>query len=173
MSRRRRSSARRRTRQASSEQSRTASPDPATNGDQPKATDSSSTAAQWEIAIDGKPSEPLTAVELKRMVEAGEITPETPIRKVGMEKFVLARKVKGLLAAQAPADLPPPEPAPTSIDTAPADPATTPPAEVLPAPIESAAEHAGESRQGEPSTPVAVDVWDTLDTEELPDIRGS
>ncbi len=172
MSRRRRSSARRRTRQTGPDQPRAGSPAPANGADQASSSSSGSASAQWVVAIDGKPSEPLTAAGLKQMVEAGEITPDTPIRKVGMEKFVLARKVKGLLPT--PADLPPTSP--EAAATAPSDPAGAQPAEGLPPSAPSAAaQDAGPEadHDSEPATPVPVDVWDTLDTEELPDIRGA
>lgn len=51
---------------------------------------------RWIVQLDGKPSAPLAATEVKELVRSGKITPETPIRPTTKDRFVPAGKVKGL-----------------------------------------------------------------------------
>jgi TM2 domain-containing membrane protein YozV len=56
---------------------------------------------EWYVQISGFTSGPLSASDLKKLVEKGKLTPETPIRKEGQETWSKAGKVKGLFGEKA------------------------------------------------------------------------
>lgn len=51
---------------------------------------------EWYVQIGGFTSGPLSASDLKKLVEKGKLTPDTPIRKEGQETWSKAGRVKGL-----------------------------------------------------------------------------
>ena len=59
---------------------------------------------EWFVHSDGEQLGPLSPAELKRMVEQGRVSPETPVRLGTEGKWVKAGRVKGLLPAEAEKD---------------------------------------------------------------------
>lgn len=51
---------------------------------------------EWYVQIGGFTSGPLSASDLKKLVEKGKLKPDTPIRKEGQENWSKAGRVKGL-----------------------------------------------------------------------------
>lgn len=56
---------------------------------------------EWYVQIGGFVSGPLTSADIRKLVERGKITPETPIKKEGQENWSKAGKVKGLFGENA------------------------------------------------------------------------
>jgi len=54
---------------------------------------------QWFAILDGVEIGPLPASQIKQLAESGKIGPATPIKRVGMERFIPASKVSGLITA--------------------------------------------------------------------------
>ena len=65
----------------------------------PNPTPNSPAAVMWFVVLKGKEVGPLTPAQVRTLVEKGALTGATPIRKTGMEHFVRAAQVKGLLPA--------------------------------------------------------------------------
>ena len=57
-------------------------------------------ATQWYVQQDGQDSGPMTSRELKELAVSGRLRPTDRVRKEGMEKWVSAGNVKGLLPAR-------------------------------------------------------------------------
>lgn len=68
-------------------------------------------ADEWYFARDGKTSGPFSAARLQELAAAGEIRPQDAVWKEGMDRRVIASKVKGLFAVP---PAPPPAPAPAA-----------------------------------------------------------
>ena len=64
-------------------------------------------AADWFYLCGGQVVGPLTAEDLRGQARAGQVTPETPVRRGGEGKWVPAKKVKGLCNVQPPVPVPP------------------------------------------------------------------
>ena len=62
-------------------------------------------AAQWRYALSGQSHGPVTPAELREMLQAGQISPETPVWCDGMADWAPARTVPEVAAGL---DLPPP-----------------------------------------------------------------
>jgi hypothetical protein len=110
---------------------------------------------QWYFARDGKTSGPFSAARLQELAAAGEVRPQDAVWKEGMDRRVLASKVKGLFAAS-PAPAPPPpapaaEPPPPPPPEAAEEPA--PPPEPEPEPAEQAEEPAAPAEADKPEPP--------------------
>jgi hypothetical protein len=65
-------------------------------------------AADWFYLCGGEIVGPLSANDLRDQFVAGQLTPETPVRRGGEGNWVPAKKVKGLCDAPPPAPVPPP-----------------------------------------------------------------
>lgn len=65
----------------------------------------------WYYTRDGKRSGPVTARELKGLVASGRLAPTDLVRRAADEKWIVAKKVRGLFPEQE-APTPPPLPAP-------------------------------------------------------------
>ncbi|MBI5725432.1 MAG: DUF4339 domain-containing protein [Planctomycetes bacterium] len=64
--------------------------------------------AQWYYAIEGRRHGPVSSGELKRLADAGELSPADLVHKQGQAGWAKALKVKGLFAEQAAAAKPAP-----------------------------------------------------------------
>ena len=57
-------------------------------------------AAHWYRQFEGQALGPFTADEFRQLVENGLITPDTLVRRTGMQDWVRASEVRGLLAVE-------------------------------------------------------------------------
>lgn len=116
---------------------------------------SAGTAPLWQVILNNRESNPITAGQLRALVLQGKVTADTPVRRQGMESFVRACKVKGLFD-QPPA---PAAPAPAAASPAPAAAVATAAPQPAPAPAPVVTSNT-------PPDPTS-DAWDKLDTEDL------
>jgi hypothetical protein len=116
-------------------------------------------ADRWYYAHDDNKVGPYSAQELKELAAAGKILPTDTVWKEGVEKGVLASRVKNLFAPAGADVSPPPAPspvppaAPPSSEQPPVPFETAPPsAEAPPAPVESEAEKPAAAGAGDPES---------------------
>ncbi|REJ82661.1 MAG: DUF4339 domain-containing protein, partial [Planctomycetota bacterium] len=60
-------------------------------------------AIQWFYQREGRPSGPVDSRELRRLAEAGSVTPNTLVRKGASGRWVRAENVRGLFQRSTPA----------------------------------------------------------------------